>query len=155
MGVIYQQNSSSSAVTCTKDADCYAASTIYSNGAVSAATTTAEKAKRCCMYFGMTTIPSGTSSEMSNGDLDANLMKLYYGMPLSTGYYTTICNMDYPATIPIKGYGNSAAAWDAKTNVLTYTSVNGGLVTKQYCDGSASALAVAGTAVVAAAVSMY
>ena len=153
MGVIYQQNSSSSAVTCTKDADCYAASTIYTNGAVSAATTTAEKAKRCCMYFAMTTEPSGTNK--TSGDFSAAFLNLSWGLPLNTESYTTICNMDYPATIPIKGSGNSAAAWDAKTNVLTYTSANGGLVTKQYCDGSASALAVAGTAVVAAAVSMY
>ena len=153
MGVIYQKNTSSSAVTCTKDADCYAASTIYNDGAVSAATTTAEKAKRCCMYFGMTTIPSGTGK--ANGDLSANLLALNWGLPLNIESYTTICNMDYPTTIPIKGFGNSAAAWDAKTNLLTYTSANGGMVTKQYCDGSASALAVAGTAVVAAAVSMY
>ena len=92
---------------------------------------------------------------MSNGDLSAGLLALNWGLPLNIESYTTICNMDYPTTIPIKGYGNSAAAWDAKTNLLTYTSANGGMVTKQYCDGSASALAVAGTAIVAAAVSMY
>ena len=123
MGASYQANTSTLSVTCTKDADCYAASTIAS---VSAATTTAEKAKRCCMYLGMTTIPSGTSSEMSNGDLDANIMNLYFGMPLSTGYYTTICNMDYPTTIPLKGnvFG-STTTWDASTNIQTYGSTAG------------------------------
>ena len=58
MGTTFQSNTATSfQVGCSKDADCYAAST---TPYVVAATTTADKAKRCCMYFGYITAPTGT-----------------------------------------------------------------------------------------------
>ena len=81
----------------------------------------------------------------------------YYGMPTMVNNYTKICALDYPANLPylvdttnvkITGATKSGETW-------TVPASYGGWASKQYCDGAAVALAVAGTAIVTVSTSMY
>lgn len=157
MGATFQANSSTNVKTCTLDADCYPAST--ANPVFAVATTDAEKKIRCCMSMGYTTAPANSGSIFF--DLSALYlagMNTYYGMPItSTGTYTKVCSLNYPADMPylvdilglkITGSSRSGDTW-------TVPAANGSWASTQYCDGSATALAVAGTAVAAIATSMY
>ena len=148
MGNVFQYNTATTkTLSCEKDADCYVASSALS---IAAATTTAEKAKRCCMHLGFRKYPAGTQAQITNGSLSAASMSVHYGMPATAGYYTLICNLDYPATLPITGLtAVSGTTW--ANNILQYPVDLGSWQSKQFCAG-ASSLA-AGASVVAAAMS--
>ena len=85
-GATFSQNTSTYVTTCTTDADCYTAATTLTAGNYAAATTDAEKAKRCCLSMGYTTEPTGT--DLSVGIFSINLDMAYisymatnWGMP--------------------------------------------------------------------------
>ena len=152
MGGTYVANTSSFSSQCTKDADCYAA---VSSLSVAAATTDAEKKKRCCQYMGYTTAPDqGTAAQKALGATTQLSLNLNYGLPLAKGDYTRFCNNDYPATLPVGKGSNTLITYDTKTGLVQYPIDYGKMATTQYCDGGAKALAVAGAVALATAISL-
>ena len=77
---------------CKVDADCY-----KTLGGLPAATTDAEKKDRCCMYFGVTTAPSGTNK--ADGELVLSSLNTSMGVPTTAGEATKICMPAYPTFI--------------------------------------------------------
>ena len=82
----------------------------------------------------------GTFAKRQNG----YGLKLYYGMPLQpTGDWTTVCNLDYPGTIPILvSISNEpivAKEWNTTfyPDIVTYPDSYDNIRVKQYCDGAA------------------
>jgi hypothetical protein len=67
MGASMTKLSNTNLKACTADADCYAADTATSPDLV-LLSTDAEKAKACCMAFGMLTLSSGTTAQIAIGD---------------------------------------------------------------------------------------
>ena len=53
-------------LSCEKDADCYV---MWANAGVTAATTPAEKEKRCCRHIGVVAEPTGTTTQIAAGNL--------------------------------------------------------------------------------------
>ena len=114
--------------------------------------------------MGYKTAPTGTEVNMGIlgtvylDTLYINGMTTLYGMPSLTGYYSKICAPDYPAQLPIavdySGNKITGYTWESDVVTMPATTYNS-WASKQYCDGSATTLAVAGAAVAAVAVSMY
>ena len=67
------------------------------------------------------------------------------------GEETKYCNYTYPTTIEAL---KLTSTYDSKTGIAQYAADVGNIAVKTYCDGSATALAVATTAVVALTVSL-
>ena len=114
--------------------------------------------------MGYETPPTGTSVDMGIlgtvylDSLYITYMSTNYGMPSLKGYYTKICAPDYPSQLPIAydGSGNKITGYTWASDVVTMPATTyNSWASKQYCDGSATTLAVAGAAVAAVAVSMY
>tara|TARA_B110001450_G_C17413567_1_gene396805 strand:+ start:207 stop:587 length:381 start_codon:yes stop_codon:yes gene_type:complete len=101
MGASFTANTSVFVKSCNLDADCYEAS---STPIFAAATTDADKKKRCCLSMGYESTPVGTGvTTFLVGDLSAVYvggMNTYLGMPKKTGQYTKICALDYPKDLP-------------------------------------------------------
>ena len=131
---------------CKADADCYKAL-----GGIAAATTTADKAKRCCMYWEVVTAPSGTNK--ATGDTELLAYKTSYGLPTTAGEATKYCQMDYPSTIAALKL--LQPSYSASTGQFTADSASGDYSVKTYCDGSATALQVAAVVGAAVTISMY
>ena len=79
-------------IDCTKDADCFATSTV-NGGSRTVATTDADKKLRCCMYFEL--------MKEADNTVGKAVQTLYttYGYPLGVNKYSKICNYNYPDTI--------------------------------------------------------
>ena len=129
---------------CTKDADCYAASTV-NGGSRTEATTDAVKKLRCCMYYELV--------KPSDNDLGKVVIDSYTtrGISMKENTYTKACNTNYPAS-----FTNFAdvGKYDSATGKLTGNSTYGNAEIKLYCDGGAAALAVASAAVAAITISL-
>jgi len=147
MGATMATLGGTSYVSCKKDADCYAAST---TPVTTALTTTADKAKACCVYYETTKLPSGTAAQITAGKaaIAANVVS---GLPVDLNKYTKFCVRDYPSTIT--SFSTAPSAYDAKTGVKTNAAADGGNQFKFYCDGGATTLAVAVAATAAVSVS--
>lgn len=145
------------ATACTKDADCYPAST-KSGGIYAVATTDAEKAKRCCQYQEVLVLPTGDATVKATGD---SLLEGWTsdGLSIVVGEYGLRCSTDYPANWTymesMKTTWGATMVVDAKTGVVTLPVDKSGSSWKMYCDGGAAVLAVATTAAVALTVSVY
>ena len=114
---------------CAKDSDCYGEYTLAST-TIAAATTDAEKAKRCCAYTELTKAPSGANQAV--GDAVLLAASLITGVAYKTGEYTKSCSLDYPSTM--KSY---------TTGAFISTPALGDYEFRYYCDGGAAKLAVA------------
>lgn len=157
MGTTFQASTSVNVKACKLDADCYPAST--ANPVYVVATTDAEKKIRCCLSMGYTTAPANSSNLFFDvSALYLAGMNTYYGMPItSTGTYSKICALNYPADLPyiVNILGTKITGSTRSGDTWTVPADQGSWATTQYCDGSATALAVAGTAVAAIATAMY
>ena len=80
MGTRFVDLSGTNSLKCSTDADCYVA---FTTGGVAAATTGAEKAKRCCYYYGITDGPHGTNKYV--GDANLLALKTTYGVTITVG----------------------------------------------------------------------
>jgi hypothetical protein len=81
---------SNGVIDCKTDADCFAAST-KNGGAIVVASTAADKATRCCMYYELMKPPGNKAG----GDI-LKSYKTDYGLDLKPGFYTKACNNNYP-----------------------------------------------------------
>ena len=128
---------------CAADADCYKAL-----GGLAAATTDADKKKRCCMFWGVSTAPSGVNQSV--GDAEILSLTSAYGLPTTAGEATKYCQPDYPTYIANLKVNLKGFIMDSPTNViykkfddtgeLLADRDSGNYEAKTYCDGSASAL---------------
>jgi hypothetical protein len=84
-------------------------------------------------------------------------MQTYYGMPTTTGKYSKICALNYPADLPylVSVIGTKITGSTQSGNKWTVPASFGSWASTQYCDGSAVAITVAGTAVAAIATALY
>jgi len=85
-------------------------------------------------------------------------MYTYYGMPTTTlDSYSKICALNYPADLPylVDSIGNKITGATRSGNTWTVPDSYDSWASEQYCDGSAVALTVAGSAVAAIATAMY
>ena len=74
---------------CTTDADCNVAKSDFNGLAYAAATTDAEKAKRCCWRYEVSKLASGDNK--TTGEADLLLAKTYYGVPNTINNYSLYC----------------------------------------------------------------
>jgi len=154
MGTTFQASTSTQVKACTVDADCYAANA--ANPVITKATTAEEKT-RCCLSMGYTTAAAGADNIFF--DISALYlvgMNTMYGMPLTTGTYSKICALNYPADLPylVDILGTKITGATRSGDTWTVPSSDGSWASTQYCDGSAVALTVAGAAATMA-ISMY
>ena len=108
--------------------------------------------------MGYTTKPVGSSNIFFDvSALYVAGMASYYGMPLTTGKYSKICVLNYPADLPylVTSIGTKITGATQSGNKYTVPATSGGWASTQYCDGSAVAITVAGTAVAAIATAIY
>ena len=98
---------------CEKDADCW---TVSTTPVMAAITTDLDKAKSCCMYFGVTAVPSGSTTEIAAGETLFTSYKTA-GFPIVVGEATKYCNRDYTDT-----YTDALAKTGVTVvdNVITY-----------------------------------
>ena len=134
---------------CSKDADCYVA---FATAGVVAATTTAEKAKRCCYVYGVQKAPEGTNK--ATGDAYLLAAKTAYGVPNTVDEYTKYCQFDYPTLIAGLKSSPTVGTYDFTKAVFTATDAYGKFETRQFCHGGASNLAIASVAAIGLAVSI-
>ena len=131
---------------CKLDADCYTASLIPAQLAI---TTDDAKDSTCCMYFGVTAAASGSSSEVSLGNifLAAEALK---GLPTKVGEATKYCNWAYPITVAAIKLVTTGA-----NNNYAYPAAAGGVGFSTYCDGGAATLAAVTASIAVATISLY
>ena len=122
--------------SCEKDETCYAAA--------GAKTTAADKAKMCCLRYGMTEEPTGTPEEIKAGAAALKFMTLA-GLPSSTKEYTKYCTDDYAENI--KAIAKKGEYSDSDSTG-TSPKAQGSFKFQVYCDGGATKLAAAATAVI-------
>ena len=150
MAPTYVKYSGMAEKSCTTVSDCYGAFSYSLNGRTVTswpqATTAAEKAQRCCTYFGITQQASG---EYKNaGDIILSDVKYLFGGSISTSEYTTICNSNVNDN-PFTDFENQAGVvHDKATGVYTLPDTLGNVAFKQQCLGSIK-LAIASSAAVA------
>ena len=136
--------------TCKVDDDCYTASVATTPDQV-LLVTDAEKSKACCMIFGVVAVPTGTTAEIAIGDV---ALKDYTdaGLSKTVGEATKYCNQDYPVTFTdiekVVGVTNA-------DGLVTFSTTDGALSYKLFCDGGAATLAAATAAVAVATISLY
>ena len=75
MGNKFVALSNTNSLKCSTDADCYVA---FATSGVAAATTAADKAKRCCYFYGIRNAPIGTGK--ATGDAFLLAAKTAYGV---------------------------------------------------------------------------
>ena len=110
------------------------------------ATTAAEKAQRCCTYFGITQEPSGEYK--TSGEELLRQVRESYGGPASTSEYTTICNSNIAHNQFTDFENQTGVVHDKATGVYTLPDTLGNVAFKQQCLGSIK-LTIASSAAVA------
>ena len=142
--VVYSDTSQNT--SCNSVTDCYAAGKFKAKP-VAAATTDAEKAKRCCLRQEFTKLPPASNVEGTGfvGGLKAG------GFTSTVGEYTQICAYDDEFQ---KKLATMGATVDKATNAYTFPADYGGFILIMGCNGAARLVAVS-TGVLAATLSLY
>ena len=130
-----------------------------------ALTTDADKAKTCCQYSGIVSMPAEWTTAYNTIMLQGT-----YGGPKNIFEYSKTCNRNFPSTID--GYNTNAKnaitkyasnsdsgpyefTYDSKTGIAKYGKQSGDYESKAYCDGGAATLVAATTAAFAVTISLY
>ena len=105
---------------CKTDADCTATYTSGNKTVFPALTSTADKAKTCCMYREVVKAPSGTTAQAKAGTDEFTTFKNFAGVSNTVGEYNLYCNRDYPLTITdYTTKTTKFASYDSKTGLVT------------------------------------